>query len=332
MGEVMQEGARILVRVCAGVRDSEEVVIVCDEDRLPIAWALRREVEQVGARTSVVFPPPRRIDNEEPAAPVAAAMSRADVIFMPVGKSLSHTPATREAIAAGARVVSMAAFTERQMVEGGLFANFPDRQPLCDYFAELLTAAEQVRVMNPAGTDLTFRLKGRHGNSHACLIREPGFTAVPNIEANCSPLEGTTEGRLVVDGSIPYYGVGVVQTPIVFEIREGVVRSINNGEQARFLTKLLASQDDPHVYNVAQFAIGLNPRCEQFTGEMLNDEGVNGTIHIGIGTSASLGGSVQAKTHFDAVIRSPSVWFDDEQVLREGQILVTVPVTSPEGD
>jgi leucyl aminopeptidase (aminopeptidase T) len=75
------------------------------------------------------------------------------------------------------------------------------------------------------------------------------------------------------------------------------------------------------VYNIAQFAIGLNPDCKEFTGEMLNDEGVNGTIHIGIGTSSSLGGTVQAKTHFDAIIREPSVWFDGEAILRGGEIL-----------
>jgi leucyl aminopeptidase (aminopeptidase T) len=76
------------------------------------------------------------------------------------------------------------------------------------------------------------------------------------------------------------------------------------------------------VYNIAQFAIGLNPDCRDFTGEMLNDEGVNGTIHIGIGTSSSLGGTVQAKTHFDAIIRKPSVWFDGEAIIGEGEVLV----------
>ncbi len=56
---------------------------------------------------------------------------------------------------------------------------------------------------------------------------------------------------------------------------------------------------------------------------MLNDEGVNGTIHIGIGTSSNLGGTVQAKTHFDAIIRAPSVWLDDDLVIRDGEVLVT---------
>ncbi len=126
----------------------------------------------------------------------------------------------------------------------------------------------------------------------------------------------------VCDGSIPYYGVGPVREPVTFRISEGFVTHIEGGDQAAFLAELLARQEDPRVYNLAQFAFGLNPACTEFTGEMLNDEGVNGAVHIGIGTSANLGGSVSAKTHFDAVARAPTVWIDEELLLSDGEILV----------
>ena len=45
-----------------------------------------------------------------------------------------------------------------------------------------------------------------------------------NIEANIAPLEGTTNGTLVVDGSIPYYNVGVIIEPVLFEIDKGYVQ------------------------------------------------------------------------------------------------------------
>jgi leucyl aminopeptidase (aminopeptidase T) len=162
------------------------------------------------------------------------------------------------------------------------------------------------------------------GNCHSCILDGPGFTAVPNIEANTAPDQGTTRGTFVVDGSIPYYGVGVVREPVVFTLEGGFVTDIRGGEQAHFLSELLASQDDPWVYNVAQFAFGLNPDCTDFTGEMLNDEGVNGTVHLGIGTSASLGGTVSAKTHFDAIIREPTVWIDGDVVVADGEVVVEV--------
>ncbi|MDE2653830.1 MAG: leucyl aminopeptidase [Gemmatimonadetes bacterium] len=329
----MKEGARILVRTCANVQPGENVVIVtdpegmgiaeavADEDRSVIATALAGEVHAAGAVASIVVGPGRSIDNEEPGPAVAAALRAADVAFLPVTLALAHTHAVRAAIAAGARVLSMTAFTERMMREGGLFTDFRARQPLCRALAARLTAGKHLRVTNPAGTDLGMSLEGVTGNSHACLLDGPGFTAVPNIEANCAPAQGSAEGVFVCDGSIPYYGVGPVREPVVFRISGGFVTHIEGGGQADFLASLLARQEDPWVYNLAQFAFGLNPACTGFTGEMLNDEGVNGTVHIGIGTSANLGGSVSAKTHFDAVARAPTVRIDGELVLVDGELV-----------
>ena len=158
-------------------------------------------------------------------------------------------------------------------------------------------------------------------NSQACLLDGPGFSAVPNIEANCAPAQGTAEGVFVCDGSIPYYGVGPIREPVTFRISKGFVTDMEGGDQADFLAELLARQDDPWVYNLAQFAFGLNLACTELTGEMLNNEGVNGTVHIGMGTSANLGGNVSAKTHFDAVARAPTVWIDQAVVLARRQLL-----------
>ena len=318
----MKEGAEILVRTCADVQPSEDVVVVTDAGCMPIAEAVADEAREVGAVVSIVISPERSIDNEEPGSPVAASILGADVVFLPVTLAMAHTRAVREAIGAGARVLSMTAFTERMMREGGLFTDFRVRQPFCQSLAAMLTDGEHLRVTNPSGTDLSMGLVGVAGNSHACLLDGPGFSAVPNIEANCAPTQGTAEGVFVCDGSIPYYGVGPIHDPVTFQISEGFVTDISGGDQADFLKNLLARQEDPWVYNLAQFAFGLNPACTEFTGEMLNDEGVNGTVHIGIGTSANLGGEVRAKTHFDAVTQVPTVWIDGELVLSDGEILL----------
>jgi len=318
----VRAGAKILVETCVGVRAGESVVIVTDPERLPIARALVEATEEVEGIPMVVVPPPRSIDNEEPGPVVAAALAGADAVFLPVSLAMAHTRAVREAIGAGARVLSMTAFTERMMGEGGLFTDFAARRPLCQALAARLSEGSTLRVTNPAGTELSMSLVGRTGNSHACLLDGPGFSAVPNIEANVAPAQGSADGVFVVDGSIPYYGVGVIREPVTFRMTDGFVVSIQGGEQARFLADLLARQGDRWVYNVAQFAFGLNPDCKDFTGEMLNDEGVNGTIHVGIGTSANLGGTVSAKTHFDAIIREPTVWIDGEVVVRDGNVAV----------
>ena len=55
--------------------------------------------------------------------------------------------------------------------------------------------------------------------------------------------------------------------------------------------------------------MGLNPNA-RLTGEMLEDEGVMGTIHIGIGTSHTLGGEIVAPTHYDLLMWEPTIAVD----------------------
>ena len=318
---LMAKGARILAEQCASVKPREKVLIVTDFLKIGIAEMIAAAVCELDAEAILTVMAPTKIDGAEPPDAVAAAMKSVDCVIMPVSKSLSHTDASRTAIQeAGVRVISMTAFTEEQLMEGGLFADFRKEKPICDKVAQLLTEAETIHVTTRAGMDLSFSVDGRKGNSHCCIVDSPGFTAVPNIEANISPVEGTTTGVIVADGSIPYYDIGILTEPVTFKVKDGFVYEIAGGRQARTIRTLLAAQNDTYVYNIAQFAVGLNPMCTELTGVMLNDEGVLGTIHIGIGTSSNLGGSTKAATHFDVLIRNPTVAFDGKMILDNGEL------------
>jgi len=319
---LMAKGANILVAQCASVKSNETVLIVTDYLKTGIAEMIAAAVREIDAHPIMTVMEPTAIDGAEPPAPVAEAMKAADCVIMPVSKSLAHTHAARKAIENGARVVSMTAFTEDQLMSGGLFADFRKEKPTCDRIARLLTAAKNVHVTNASGMDLRFSIDGRTGNSHCCIVEAPGFTAVPNIEANISPVEGTTNGVIIGDGSIPYYDIGVLEEPVVFRVRDGFIHEIEGGRQADAIRRLLAEQNDRFVYNIAQFAVGLNPMCRELTGVMLNDEGVLGTIHIGIGTSSNLGGSTKAATHFDVIVRRPDVSLDGAVLMEKGQLRI----------
>ena len=320
---LMAKGAKIIAEQCACIKPGEKVLIVTDFLRISIAEAIAAAVRDLDAVVMILIIAPTRIDNEEPPDAVAMAMRKVNCLIMPVTKSLSHTNAVRKAIQEeGVRVLSMTAFTEDQMIEGGLFADFRKEKPTCDKVAQLLTDAKTVYVSTQAGTNITLSVEGRKGNSHCCIVDSPGFSAVPNIEANIAPVEGTTNGVIIGDGSIPYYGIGVLTEPITFKVKDGFIYEITGGLQARAIRDLMAAQNDKYVYNIAQLAFGLNPTCTELTGVMLNDEGVLGTIHIGIGTSANIGGKTKAATHFDLIIREPTVTLDGRLIMEKGDLCI----------
>ncbi len=81
----------------------------------------------------------------------------------------------------------------------------------------------------------------------------------------------------------------------------------------------LAAKNDPNVYNIAELGVGLNPKSEM-TGVMLDDEGVLGSAHIGIGTNITLGGCLKTMIHYDLVFWKPTIELDGKVVLENGKI------------
>jgi leucyl aminopeptidase (aminopeptidase T) len=115
-------------------------------------------------------------------------------------------------------------------------------------------------------------------------------------------------------------GVGMVRQPIRIRVEAGYATDIEGGEEAARLRALL----EPHGQdgrNVAEFGIGTNDRA-QLTGVILEDEKVMGTIHIAFGDNKSMGGTVRVASHLDGLVKSPSVWLDDRQIMRDGTLLV----------
>jgi leucyl aminopeptidase (aminopeptidase T) len=319
----LSRGARILVERCARVRPDERVLIVTDSLLVQIAEVLAAACHDRGADAVVAVMSPRRFDEEELPPLIAAAMAASDVVLTPTRMGTAHTEATRRALAAGSRVLCMDQFDDDLMTTGGIEADFEAQQPVCRHVAEAFTAAEVAHVTSAAGTDIRLSLGGRRGNSHDCLLERPGkFTAVPNIEANVSPVDGEGDGVIVFDGSLPHFGVGILREPIRLQVERGQVVKVEGGREAQILRDEWKAANDPNVYNIAQLAVGLNPMCRRVTGVMLNDHGVYGSVHFGIGTSTNLGGTTKAATHLDGIMLHASISLDGRPILRDGELLI----------
>ena len=320
----MMRGAKAILDDCARVKAGEQVLIITDTELFKIGQVLAAAVYERHAEPIMAVIKPREMDGQEPPVPVAEAMKQADVVLAPVSRSITHTRAVKEAASAGARILVMTAFTERLMISGGIEADFRAQRPVCEKLADLFNEADTARLTTLAGTDLAMNIEGRRGNALTCVVDKPGmFSPVPNIEANVSPIEGSAEGKIVVDASIPYIGIGLLREPVKMTVNKGFITEIQGGYQADVLRRDLESKNDPNVYNIAELGVGLNPRSEM-TGIMLDDEGVLGSAHIGIGTSITLGGKLKAAVHYDLVLWKPTIGLDGKMVIENGEIKFSV--------
>jgi aminopeptidase len=308
----------IAVRDCMGAQPGERVLVVTDERLRPIGYALHQAAVSLSLDVVLVEMRPRATNGEEPPPEVAELMGKFDVVLCPTSKSLTHTDSRRDASAKGARVATLPGVTEEIMVRcmnADYHAIAARTYRLCD----LLGKTHTIRVKAPGGTDVTMPVEGRQPHASSGLFRERGqWGNLPTGEAYLAPLEGVSNGVVVVDGSMA--GVGMVREPIRIVVEGGYATTITGGPEAERLRALF----EPHgqdARTVAEFGIGTNDRAI-LTGIILEDEKVMGTIHIAFGDNKSMGGSVRVASHLDGLVKQPTVWFDDEIVMRDGQLLV----------
>ncbi len=312
-------GAKTIVDTCAGVKPGESVLIVTDTNLVGIAEVLAQAVQERDAEPIIAVMIPRKGHGEEPPPAVAEAMKKANVILTPVSTSITHTRATKEAVEAGSRAIVMTAFTEDLLIRGGIQADFKKQKPICQEVARRFKEAKFVKLTNPVGTSLTMRKEGRRGNALYCIVEPGEFSTVPTIEANFSPIEGTAEGVIVADASIPYLGIGVLEEPVRCKVEKGFIVDIEGGRQARTLKEDWKTRKDPNCYNIAELGVGLNPAA-RMTGVMLDDEGVFGSVHIGVGTNITLGGNIKAATHYDLLMWGATIELDGKVILDRGNL------------
>ncbi len=316
-------GARMVVRVLARVKAGEKVLIAADTDTVVVAEALATAALEVTPEVVTTVMRPVAVDGDEPPAVVAAAMLAADVALLPVSYSISHSTATRNALKRGTRVLALPATTPDQLVRGGAEADFEAASPTVRKMGELFSAASTAHLTSPAGTDCRFDLSGRPGNAHDCILDRQGkFSAFPNIEANISPVDGTAEGLIVFDGSIPNLRIGPLRVPVRCTVSRGGIAKVEGGPEADMIRKVWAEMGDAAVYNIAQLAVGLNPAIYMLTGVWAQDHGAFGTVHIGIGTSANIGGTTKAACHFDGMMYRPTLMLDGRTVLEGGELRI----------
>jgi leucyl aminopeptidase (aminopeptidase T) len=317
----MMPGAMKAVNQCAGVKPGENVVIACDTNKMRLAEALAAAAYAIGGIPTITVFPPTGAHGAQVPEPVVGACARSDVFFLPTTWSMTHTDARIEAIKNGARGTTMCEVTEDCLCTGGILADYEENDRLGRKLGAVIGKGKKIRMTSSAGTDLTGEITERPVQYETGLFREPGqFAALPNSELNISPIERTTEGVIV--GNVRLMGFGILRDePVTIEVKAGEVIRITGGKAADYLNETLKSFDDQKAYNLAEFAVGLNPFCRSYATN-LEDLGKLGFGHHGIGSSYAIGGDVLAPCHIDVIYSEATLEIDGQVILDKGTVLV----------
>jgi len=291
-----------------GLRQTETVLIVTDTLRLRIAKSLYDTAREMDCDAIMMTMPPRSRHGEEPPRAVAEAMRSVDVVIAPTTMSLTHTRARKPANDAGVRTASMPGVTEQMMVEGGLTANPREVMEHTRRLAETFKGASEIRLMSELGTDISFEVDTSKWNLDMGCCRQKGCsTNLPAGEVYTAPENCT--GTVVIDGSMA--GLELLKNPLKIRVEEGLAVDVQ-GDRAKEVLKIINPLGDV-ARNIAELGIGTNPRARMI-GVVLEDEKVRGTAHIALGDNSTIGGTVVAGVHLDAIIRKPRVFADGHEI------------------
>jgi leucyl aminopeptidase (aminopeptidase T) len=300
-----------------GISPGEDVLVVCNPVTEEIGALMRIEAQGDGADATLAVISERDSAAAEPPRAVAAAMAAADVVLAATIQSLSHTEARKAASDAGVRVGSLPGVTE-EMLTRLMTGDLEEIRRRGWAIVTALNRGSQARITCPHGSDLRIGLEGRLGTVDAGELGNKGaFGNLPCGEGFIAPLEGTTEGTLVVDGSIAE--VGLLETPVSLTVREGHLVAATGSDGARLMELLTAHGIDGT--NVAELGIGTNEEAI-LTGNILEDEKILGTCHVAFGASAAIGGTVQVPVHLDCIVLEPTIEVDGETIVSGGDLLI----------
>ncbi len=247
---------------------------------------------------------PRAEEAMEAAGEIVKSHSReaADAVIALANYSTTHTTFRKLLTGyAGARYASMPLF-DLPMLKGPMSVNYPELKKFTSKVAAAIRGADRLEVTSPNGTRLVFKKGKRRVHEDNGDYRKPGAAGnLPAGEVYLAPLEGTANGRLVLE----WAPTRKLKTPVTLLVRNGSVTGVEGPEPfAGYLKDRIAAC--AACGNIAELGIGTNPLAAR-PDNILESEKILGTVHIALGDNHTFGGKVKAPFHQDFVFFSPTV-------------------------
>jgi len=311
----LQSAAEIILNKCMDVKKGEKVLIITNPHKMDFVHTLFKQAQKITEAKLITMPAAER-NGEEPPKYIAREMKINDIILILTAYSITHTKASRDAAKIGARIASMPGITE-DMIKRTIDVNYKTLEKNTKKLKQLLDKGKAARITTKAGTDIRFSIKGRLAETCTGIIKRGMIKNLPAGEAFIAPVEGTADGRIIINGSVMRRRI---RTPITIIVKEGYAVKIKGKKEADALKETLEQVKDLKAYNIAEFGIGTNPKAK-ITGNTLEDEKAERTCHLAFGNNIGFGGKTDVPVHIDGVIKDPTIFIDEKIIIKDGKFL-----------
>jgi aminopeptidase len=164
--------------------------------------------------------------------------------------------------------------------------------------------------------DLTLSIAGRS------FLNAAGRANFPDGEIFTGPVEDSVNGWVKFTYPAYYRDNEVVGAKLTFS--DGLVSQATAEKNEAFLLATLDT--DPGAHRLGEFAIGTNTDIQRFTGSILFDEKIGGTVHMAVGQGYPQSGSRNnSQVHWDLICDmrdGGQIVVDGELFYRNGEFLV----------
>jgi len=182
---------------------------------------------------------------------------------------------------------------------------------------ELMRETDEVRIVGPDETDISFSVKGIPQCKYA------GKHNIPDGELMTAPIVSSVNGRIHYNVSSVFYGTTFED--IRFDFRDGkIISAICNHTEK---INSILNQDEGARY-VGEFAFGFNPMITKPIKDFLFDEKMRGTIHLTPGNAyRECDNGNRSSIHWDLILdQTPDlgggeVYFDGVLIRKDGQFV-----------
>jgi 2,5-dihydroxypyridine 5,6-dioxygenase len=255
-----------------------------------------------------------------------SVLKQADMVIDLMG--LLHSPEQTEILAAGTRMLMV---IETPEILARMMPSPEDKKRVMAA-DERLRAAKIMKVTSRAGTNLTMQVGQFPTLPEYGFADEPGhWDHWPSGFISTWPNEGTAQGKVVIDvGDMLFpFKTYVQSAPIVLEIRNGMIESIEGGFEAKYLRQHLEAYNDRNAYAVSHVGWGLQPKAkwgalgmrDKFQSLGMDARAFYGNFLFSTGPNSEAGGSNNSQCHVDIPMTRCSVSLDGEPITIDGDVV-----------